>query len=105
MNAPDAVSKHQAFVNDVNVALQRKGLTELTILFGDLNAHIGTDNETWKDVIGRHGHSWEKFGHWLDSKYFSKNKVCILADHSPLAWVKIKCHSLHQGFKWEHSQG
>ena len=49
--APDFVSKYQAFVDDVNDALQRVGLTESTILFGDFNTHFGTDGETWKCVI------------------------------------------------------
>ena len=33
--APDVVSDHQSFVNDVNDALQRVGSTESTILFGE----------------------------------------------------------------------
>ena len=53
--APNAVSEHPAFVDDVNDALQRVGSTESTIRLGDFNAHIGTDNETWKGVDGRHG--------------------------------------------------
>ena len=53
--APNAVSEYQVFVDDVNDALQRVASTEFTIVLGDFNAHIGTDNETWKGVIGRHG--------------------------------------------------
>ena len=53
--APNAVSKYQAFVDDVNDALQRVGLTESTSPLGYFNTHIGTDSETWKGVIGRHG--------------------------------------------------
>ena len=48
MYAPNASSKYQAFVDDVNNALEREGSTESTILLGDFNAHIG------KGVIGRH---------------------------------------------------
>ena len=54
MCAFNAVSKYQAFVDDVNKALQRVGSTESTILLRDFNAHIGTNSETWKGVIGRH---------------------------------------------------
>ena len=50
--ASNAVSEYRAFVDDVNDALQRVGSTESTILLVDFN---GTDSETWKDVIGRHG--------------------------------------------------
>ena len=55
MYAPNSISEYQAFVEDVNDALQRVGSTESTIFWGDFNAHIGTDNETWKGVIGRYG--------------------------------------------------
>ena len=42
-------------MDDVNDALQRVGLTKSTILWEDFNAHIGTDSEIWKGVIGTHG--------------------------------------------------
>ena len=48
---PNAVSKYQVFVDDVNDALQRVGSTESTILLVNFNAHIGTDSETWIGVI------------------------------------------------------
>ena len=51
MYTPNAASEYQASVDDVNDALQRVGSTESAIL---LNAHIGTDSESCKDVIGRH---------------------------------------------------
>ena len=54
--APNAGSEYQAFVDDNNNAFQRVGSTESTILMGDFNAHIGTDSETRKDVIGKHGY-------------------------------------------------
>ena len=44
--APNAVSEYQAFVDDVNNALQRVGSTESTILLGKFNARTGTDSET-----------------------------------------------------------
>ena len=37
-----------------NNALQRVGSTESAILLRDFNAHIGTNNEALKGVIGRH---------------------------------------------------
>ena len=51
--APNAVNEYQSFMNDVNDALQRVGSTESNTLVGDFNAHIGTDSETWKGVIGK----------------------------------------------------
>ena len=53
--APNAVNEYQAFMDDVNDAHQRVGSTESTTFSGDFSAHIGTDCETCKGVIGRHG--------------------------------------------------
>ena len=56
MYAPNAVSEHQVFVNDVDDALQRVGVgsTKSTIFLRDFNAHIGIDRATRKGVIGKH---------------------------------------------------
>ena len=54
--APNATSEYQAFVNDVNDALLRVSPTESTVLMeDDFNAHVGTDTDTWKSMIGKHG--------------------------------------------------
>ena len=38
-----------------NDALLRESATESTVLMGDFTAHVGTDTDTWKGVIGKHG--------------------------------------------------
>ena len=43
--APNATSEYQTFVDEVS-------LTESIILIGDFNAHVETDTDTWKGVIG-----------------------------------------------------
>ena len=48
-------SECQAFVDDVNNALLRVPATESTVLMWDFNAHVETDTDTWKGVIGKHG--------------------------------------------------
>ena len=53
--APNATSEYQTFVDEVNDALLRVSATESTVLMGDFNAHVGTDTDTWKGVIGKHG--------------------------------------------------
>ena len=53
--APNATSEYQAFVDEVNDALPRVSRTESTILMGDFKAPVGTDTDTWKGVIGKHG--------------------------------------------------
>ena len=53
--APNATSEYQAFLDEVNDALLRGSATESTVLMGDFNAHVGTDKDTWKSVIRKHG--------------------------------------------------
>ena len=53
--APNATSEFQAFVDEVNDAFLRVSSTESTVLMGDFNAHAGTDTDTRKSVIGKHG--------------------------------------------------
>ena len=55
LDAPNAASEYQAFVDEVNNALLRVSLTESKVLKGNFNAHVGTDTDTWKSVIGKHG--------------------------------------------------
>ena len=52
---PNTTSEYQAFVDDVNDALLRVSSNESTVLMGDFNAHIGTDTDTGKGVIEKHG--------------------------------------------------
>ena len=48
---PIAKREYQIFVDDVNDTLRRVGSTESTFLWEDFNAHIGTDNRSWKVVV------------------------------------------------------
>ena len=49
--APNATSEFQAFVDEVNCASH----TESTVRMGEFNAHVGTETDTWKGVIRKHG--------------------------------------------------
>ena len=76
--ASNAMSEYQAFVDDLNDALRRVGATESTILLGYFNAHIGTDNETLKDVIARHGDpEFKTKGRYLLQLCYC-NEICIM---------------------------
>ena len=46
VNAPNATSEDQAFVDKVNDALLQVSPTESTVLMGDFYAHVGTDIDT-----------------------------------------------------------
>ena len=72
------MSEYQAFVNDVSDALPESRVNRSTIRLGDFNANIGTDSETWKGVIGRHGDpAFNENGRYL-SKLCCNNGLCIL---------------------------
>ena len=57
MYAPNAETQYQSFLDEVGVALRKVTSVESTVLMGDFNAHVGTDNKTKKGVIGRQGDS------------------------------------------------
>ena len=48
-------SQYKAFLEKVEVALEKATSSESLVLLGDFNAHVGIDNATWKGVIGQHG--------------------------------------------------
>ena len=52
--APSTTSEYEDFVDNVNDALLRVSTTESTGLMGDFNAHVGTNTNTWKGVVGKH---------------------------------------------------
>ena len=82
MYAPDAVSEYQAFVVDVNDALQRLGSAESTTLLKNFNALIETDNKMWKGVIGIHGSpAQNKNGRYLLHLCCS-NGLCVMNNFS-----------------------
>ena len=51
--APNAKTQYQPFLDEVGAALQRVTSAESIVLLGDFNAHMGTDNKSWKGVIKR----------------------------------------------------
>ena len=42
-------------MDEVNDVFPQVSLTESTVLMKDFNAHVVTDSDTWKGVIGKHG--------------------------------------------------
>ena len=78
MYALNVVSEYQAFVDDGNDALQRIKSIESTTLLGDFKVPIGTNIETWKGVIDRHGDP----GFSENSRYLLQlccsNGLCII---------------------------
>ena len=53
--ARNAASKYQDFVDEVNNVLLRVSSTESIVLMRDLNVHVETHTDTWKDGIGKYG--------------------------------------------------
>ena len=78
MYATNAVSEYQAFVGDVNDALQKVTQTDSATLFGNFNPHLGTDNKTWKAVSGKHRDpSFNDNGRYILQLCCSK-RICIM---------------------------
>ena len=55
--AANAEAQYQSFLDKVGFALQKVTSAESIVLLGDFNAHVGTDEKTWKAVIERQGDS------------------------------------------------
>ena len=78
VHAPNTVSEYQAFVDDVNDAFQRVGSTESVTLMGNFNSYIGTNHETWQDMIGKHGDPVFNKNGWYLLQLCCSNKLCII---------------------------
>ena len=55
MYAHNIESQHEAFLEEVEVALVKATSSEFLVLLGDFDAHVGIDNATRKGVTGQHG--------------------------------------------------
>ena len=55
VNAANAMSEYQVFVDEVNDVLLQVSPTEFTVLTREFIAHVGTDIDTWKGMIRKHG--------------------------------------------------
>src|SRR5699024_3442811 len=53
--APNTEAEYTTFLDELDGGLSRLHPTDSLILMGDFNAHVGTDTETWRNVIGRNG--------------------------------------------------
>ncbi len=53
--APNRESEYESFLEELECSLESIPNSESLILLGDFNAHVGSDSETWKGVIGMNG--------------------------------------------------
>ena len=60
-------SQYEAFLEEVEVALEKATSSESLLLLGDFNVHVGVDNATWKGVIAQRGNA-----------EINKNGKCLL---------------------------
>ena len=55
MYAPNKKLQYEAFLEEVEDALGKATSLKSLVLLGNINAHVGMDNATWKGVIVQHG--------------------------------------------------
>ena len=67
VHVPNAKTQYQLFLDEVGAGLQKVTSAKSIVLLGDFNAHVSTDDKTWKAIIGRQG----------DSDIY-KNEKCLL---------------------------
>ena len=78
MYAPNAETQYQPFLVEVDVGLQKITSAESIVLLGDLIAHVGTDNKTWKGIIERQGVSDMNKNGRCSLQFCITNGVCIM---------------------------
>ena len=78
MYTPNAETQYQLLLDEVDVALQKVISAESIVLLGNFNAHVDTENKTWKGVIKRQGDSdINRNGRFL-RQFCATNGLCIM---------------------------
>ena len=52
---PNDTSEYQAFEDEINDAFFQLSPTGFTVLIENFSSYVGTNKDTWKGVIGKHG--------------------------------------------------